>query len=237
MRDLLPTLATIAALGGAAAGGLVSWALKLWWEIRVNAASQKALAQFKHSLDNAAANASYDYQRRLQDFNLFVAKKHEVLAELHKRLLDATSQIVRFSQGGRDRALLLDTNADDASDYLENHAKIPRGKRAEILGSWETDREESLRLLYEYQDVMQGEHARRAWVKANNYRLGCDVYLPEQISQAAETLVVRLERLRVRTELEKPGAPKLYQEGEDVRRLFEELKSLTRTEMARSEFS
>lgn len=229
------SLLSIAFAIGGAAGGLAVALLKVWFEKRVNSSSERALAEFKHRLDSTTAAASFDYQRRLQEYNLFIAKKHQTLAELHELLLDAYSQISRWAQGGTDRVLLARHNYQDASDYLEKHTNVPKGKRSEIMDLWETDRDEALRLLYEFQDSMQGEYARRAWVKANNYRLGHELYLPEPISARADEFTKNLYAVWQRAELEGPGSATLRVAASNLNEPFVELRSMMRSEMMRGE--
>jgi hypothetical protein len=82
---ILPHIITVAAI----VSGAVSWLFKVIVEKRLDAAAQKAVAEFKHTLDGEAARAAFDYQRRLQNYNLFISKKHEVIANLHALVHDA----------------------------------------------------------------------------------------------------------------------------------------------------
>jgi hypothetical protein len=72
-------------------------------EKRVDAAANKALTEFKHNLDTAAAAAAFDYQRRLQDYNLFTGKRHEVIASVHALAYDlriTTSMYAKLVEAG-----------------------------------------------------------------------------------------------------------------------------------------
>ena len=232
-----PLLIAVSAAAGAAGGALIQWALRVWWETRVRVASEKALTKFKHDLETSSAAASFDYSRRLQDFNLFIAKKHETIAQLHELLLEASSQIVRFARDHRPaRAQLAGVNRDDAREYMENHASVPRGKVAEILDLWDTDRENALEVLYEYQDSMQGEYAERALEKAHNYRLSRDLYLPNDISTRSEHFLRRLRQLyRAATFGRGPAASDVYDEAGEIHKELGDLKTRMKEEMARSE--
>ena len=42
------------------------------------------LETYKHDLSLITENARFDYQRKIQDFNLYTIKKHERYVEIHK---------------------------------------------------------------------------------------------------------------------------------------------------------
>jgi hypothetical protein len=225
-----------AATAGATAGALASWGVKVWWENRVKTASSLALAKFQAELGGVAAAASFDYQRRLQDFNLFVTKKHDAIARLHELLLDAMSRVAHLASTQTTRAVLDHLNAADASHYLQHDANIPSGKRDEILSFWETNREHAVSLLYEYQDWMQPELAQRAWDKAHNERLRSDLYLPPDVSRAASELLHGLAMLLRQASVENGRpSPDTQHRAAAIHKELELLRALMRAEMARGE--
>ena len=192
MPDISALLAAVLAWVGTAFAGAVVWYAQQRAGARIKAKADTTLARFGHELDRAAAAANFDYQRKLQDFNLFIAKKHEVMAELYGLLIRANSEILRAAKGDRTVALLEDQHAEDVETYLRDHANVPTAKRKEILSHWQEDRTQAMKILNDYQESMQPEFARRALDKANNYRLHHELYLPDHIAEAVNDVTKNL---------------------------------------------
>jgi hypothetical protein len=239
LRNLFPYALGLVILAIASAWATVRWFPRAWLEQRLKQSSEQTLARFKHELESASAAASFDYSRRLQDFNLFIVKKHEAIAQLHGLLLEAMSQIVRFAQDERPpRAQLTNFGREDAGKYMAEDANVPRGMVADILALWDTERDKAIERLSAYQDDMQGEHAGRALEKAHNYRLRNDLYLPDEISEGAAQFLSRLRRLLQAARSERGhAAPDVYQEAGVIHTELAGLKVRMKEEMRRSELS
>jgi hypothetical protein len=164
------TVIPVAAAVGALAGGTVTWLLKAWAQSRLEASTQKKIAEFRSRLDATAAAAGFAYQRQLQAHNLFVTRKYDVVAELYSRILDAHSEFSRLIRGVRNVPMIAEMTAKDAERYMVDHAGIPEGLANEIAADWDS-RAEAVARFESFIDQMRPEHARRACVKANNYRL------------------------------------------------------------------
>lgn len=229
--EILPLLPYITAIATLVSGG-VTWVFKVLVEKRIESMTHRSIAGFQHSLDAVSRAAEFDYQRRLTDFNLFIEKKHAVIAQLYELAVDANSQILNAASGDRSIPVLHDTNEEDADAYLRDHAGVPAGKRAEILGLWESDRLRALEVLDSYQSEMQVELARRALVKANNFRIRSDLYLPDAISSAAIEVTSGLSSLL--QSINEGTATNLVVDSEYMHRLTR-LRILMKAEMARSE--
>jgi hypothetical protein len=81
-------------LAPAVVAAVVSWVFQLLAKGKVDSYFNQKLEQFKHDLGQVAAAAQFDYQRRLQDFNLFTERRNSVYAEMIGRLEGAFESLV-----------------------------------------------------------------------------------------------------------------------------------------------
>lgn len=222
---------------GGAAGAVVAWWFNTRWKAQYEARTQKELEAYKGELENARVAATFRYQQQLQDSSLYILKRHEALATLHTLFLDAVSKILRVDAGAHSIPRLEEVNAHDASIYMEKYAEVEifEGKRAEILRNWETDRLSSIQLLLDHLEKMRVEYAQRALVKANNFRLDHELYLPESVATAARDLqsLLQTKMLQIQPPLEVSGAwSSLVVDRDSILAAHEKLKGRARAALS-----
>jgi hypothetical protein len=214
---------------------LVLFLGKTWIESRFEESKQRRLATFQSQLDSTAAAARFNYERLLQDYNLFVVRKHETYAELYARILDVQSQIVLLIRAYREIPQIEDLAARDAERYMVEHANIPAGMAANIVSMWDSDRKEALRRFEQRLDSMKPEYARRAWTKANNYRLERELYLSDAVGRRAAEITTELFRMfQEREKVRKDSPASLHANTYEITQHVHQLKTLMREELLMS---
>lgn len=224
------TAVSAGALAGALSGGAVTWLLKAWIQSRLDVSTQQRVAEFQARLEATSAAASYEYQRELQAYNHFVARKYEVVAELYRRILDAQSHITRLVRGIPDVPDIGSLPKPDAERYMVEHANVPEGLAAEIAASWDR-REEAVSRFEAFLDQMRPEYARRAWAKANNYRLENELYLSDQAAESAREVTDILIRTFNEFYLQGGSNRRVRAAIEDLKPLVLRLKSLLQEDL------
>jgi hypothetical protein len=175
--DLLPFLGSLmAGLLGALAGLLV--------------AGRRATLERQNQSQLASAN--YEYSRGLQEHSQFIARKHEVVAELHVRLLDAYSTIMNIAQGRCILPRLDAANLDDVRKLMKDE-QVLMGVQGRVEELWDTDRAAASSALLEYLQEWKKEKALRGHVKAQNYLLNHQLYLSAATVKSVQRLLKHLE--------------------------------------------
>lgn len=113
---------------------------------KMEIAAQRAVETHKHELSQQAAFAAFEYQRRLTDFNLFVAKRHDTIARLHTLLLDAMSRAALLLESEQYVAVLDNVSIDDIAEYLAEE-KFSKRRSDEILALWNSDQSKARDLI------------------------------------------------------------------------------------------
>jgi hypothetical protein len=182
-----------ALIAGVLGGSGVGWLFRAWVQARFETTMQERVAEFRARLDAMTATAAFEHQRQLQTHSLFIAKKAEAVTELYHRVLDAQSQVSGVVRGERDIPDIGSMLPDDAERYMVDHAGLPAGLAAQIVSHWD-DRPKAVEMFETFLDDMRPEHARRAWVSANNYRLGHELFLSQSTAACASDLTGAIRR-------------------------------------------
>jgi hypothetical protein len=74
-----------------------------------------------------------------------------------------------------------------------DHAGVPTELAGEIAAEWD-NRDSAVAKFEEFLAMMRPEHARRAWVRANNYRLQHELYLSQPTAAFAAELTAAIRR-------------------------------------------
>jgi hypothetical protein len=178
--------------------GLSFRTFKTWLNSRITAGVQhqfnERLQEHKHTLEMAAEEAQFEYQRRIADFNLYSAKVHDSYAELWKRIRYAYSRVIDLRQ---ERSLEFEYyNADDVESRLTRE-EIPSGKRTAVLKIWNDDRPAGVKALNEVLRYKQLHNAVNGIIEANAAFLSNELYLSDEVSQLTGIFLVHLEHVRL----------------------------------------
>lgn len=76
----------ISALTGSAFGGFILYLPKVLFKGKVDSRYNKELAAFNAAIAKEAADRQEDFQRKIYDFTLYAAKKHELYPEIFKQI-------------------------------------------------------------------------------------------------------------------------------------------------------
>jgi len=194
MATELPAIISIAVTAGTAAAGVVVFMYKTWFKARIDHASQRTLAEFKHHLDSLGEAARFDYQRQITDFNRYAEKRHECYAELWKLLRTAQGRIVELAE-----------TADQEFSYYDHtdverlllKTEIPSGKRSEIQEVWKSDRGLGIQMLNQVLASAALHEADRAYRIASNCFVENELYLSDPVNEAVRNCLLRLDTLLV----------------------------------------
>lgn len=125
--------------------------LTLYWRERVKnvarEATEKALADYKHSHDQELANINASYQRQLHDFGLFAERRNRVYAKTYSLL-----EIARSGYARRFGVLTQTQNFSKSPEVDLRHlartlTAISEGERANLNGALDEGRLEAARVI------------------------------------------------------------------------------------------
>jgi hypothetical protein len=175
----------------------LGWGLKLYVERivsgRVDTAFQKQLESHKHELEVAADTARFQLQERLAEFSLYVAKKHQVAAELYALFRIAHGRIYGLS-GLRMELTFEEFNRDDISEYMTRN-EVPKGKQDEILTLWDADKARAIESLRPYLRMLDIQWAVKGFAEAKNCAYKNELYLSDEAIARMNDLIDRLSEL------------------------------------------
>jgi hypothetical protein len=197
-------LVALAGITAALVGGISGW-IGSWLQARLARRTQAELAA-----------ANFRYSGQLQDLSLFAAKKHEVVAELYKRLVDATSKLVSRTRGISSRPMLELMNLTDVKRYMDSE-QVLDAVQQDVLTRWPTDRYEAEERLLEHLSKFELENAQRSFQLVKNYYLNHDIYLGASTRETLWLVIGKLGALMMQlrppkgvpAELLAPGEPDL----------------------------
>ncbi|RZT23129.1 hypothetical protein [Fictibacillus sp. BK138] len=81
----------------------------------------------------------FDLQRKVHDFQLFAAKKHEEYADLYSTLHVATDELLNFTSWFKEYPSFQGYTENELDNYLEQHNLI-QSHKLRIKSLWETDK-------------------------------------------------------------------------------------------------
>lgn len=140
---------------------------------------------------------SYQFEKRMADFNFFNKKKFEVYPKLHNKITLADSRIKSLRDISHTRDFISSgDNAKDILDYMTLR-KFPNGKIEEILKTWQEDKRRASDEIHSYERVFNEGDARKCFSDANNYYWFSILYLSDSIKDKARILLKNLHSLLI----------------------------------------
>ncbi len=175
------TAVVLAPVLGAFAGAFTGWL----------AAERKATLERLNQAALAATN--YEYSKGLQEHSQFIAKKHDVVPELHKLLVDAHSTILNIALGRLMKPELNVANVRDVQKFMDEE-QVLLGVQEKVVALWDTDRRQASEILLGTLAEFQKELALRSLIKARNYLLNHQLYVSASTFDLAKEWLEHLER-------------------------------------------
>lgn len=174
-------------------------ASRTWIVSRVEGAVKssfaKQLESHKSELLLTAEAARFDYQRRFQDFALFVAKKHEANARLYRSLLETEGRVSDLlPQSFQYSPTFDDFNESDLENFLKEQ-EYPSAKCEEIIGLFRTSRSQAVEAFLEYRDTVRRWKAQKSKDRATRYYLFNALYLSQEVAGLCEKVLIAFQRI------------------------------------------
>jgi hypothetical protein len=167
----------------------------------------KRLEDHRHMLDLAAEAAKFDLQRRLADFGLYAAKKHEAAGKIWEGLRVAHGAVTSL-RGLTRESTMEDYNEEDLRTAFSG-LRMPRGKQEEILAEWRKSPAAALASAQPYLRMLRVQYAERLLTEARNTIYLNELYLTDEVVAAIDPLVGALNDWMVHIELPPgPGEPR-----------------------------
>jgi hypothetical protein len=170
------------------------WFLKRYIEHlvagRVNTEFAKQLENHKHQLALAADAARFDYQRRLSEFNLYAARKHQIAAEVYEKFRIAHGRI-RGLTGLSTQLTFEEYNVADITEYMSGRG-VPKGKQDEVVALWSVDRSHAIGILRPYLRMLTIQEAERSFAEAKNCAYSNELYVSDTVIAKMNDLIGQL---------------------------------------------
>ena len=155
---------------------------------------EKQLESHKNELLLIAEATRFDYQRRFQDFALFVAKKHDANARLYRSLLEAEGRVSDLlPQSFQYSPTFDDFDETDLENFLKEQ-EYPSAKRKEIVDLFRTSKSRAVEAFLEYRDTVKRFKAQKARDRATRYYLFNALYLSKDVTELGEKVLLAFQR-------------------------------------------
>ena len=184
------------AIGAAAATATtilaIAWPILGPWieklvDRRLDYVSASRLETHKQKLDVLTEQARYDFQKKLANVGLHVARRHRSYAEAY-RACRVAHGLIANQRGLRKYPTFEEYNRDDVVAYLTAR-DAPKGFIQEILAMWETDRQTAKSRLGPYARMLELQGAENAFIKAKNELYLNELYFSETVIKACNEFV------------------------------------------------
>ena len=198
MSEIINSLGSWVALAIVFTAPIWAPVLRSWLDRRVSGQVQhgfdRRLEQHKHELSLAAETARFELQRQATSYARFIARRHEVYAELWSQLISAQGRTLDLTRLGDQGFEYFDDT--DVVGYLERRG-IPAGERSRTVEIWRRSRSEGVIALNEATRATNWHEAIGAFMEANNVLVKNELYLSDEVAGAVKTVLLELEELRV----------------------------------------
>ncbi len=178
---------------------LVIYLFKKYYEKKIEITLQQKLESYKQELTIATENAKFDYQRKIQDFNLFATKKHEVYGEMNKLMLIAEGKILNL-YGLRTELKYEEYNSNDFQNLMEKE-RFPNGKISEIIDLInQGDREKAIQNMRHFRRIKEFQDSSNSLINARNYFWASNFYFSNEVEKELKIIFDKLSALFIRQE-------------------------------------
>jgi hypothetical protein len=152
---------------------------------------QKKLVDHKHELDILTENVRFDYQKKIQEYGLYLVKRHEKYLELHQLIQEAYGWLDSL-YGFRRGSTYEEHNKVDILAIMEQE-NFPKGKIEEITVVWDRDgKDKAIGLMKKFLRLIEFRKTEAAIIKARNFYFISNLFFSEKISKLTKRLVDNL---------------------------------------------
>lgn len=178
---------------------LLFFILRKYFGTKIDTAFKKNIEKYKQELLVATEHSKFDFQRKIQDFNLFTSKKHEVYGELNKLLLIAENYITGLF-GFRTELSYEEFDKIDLKKVMENSG-FPNGKINQILNTIdEGNRIEAIIMMKKFLGLKEFRDSNNALINARNYFWSSIFYFSDKVESLVKDILSKLTSLLVKQE-------------------------------------
>jgi hypothetical protein len=154
---------------------------------------EEKIVKYQHDLNLVTENAKLDIQRKIYDFNLYSSKKHEIYAELYKKVLIAHGQITGL-MGFRKSINLNFLDKSYIIEFLKNN-NFNENDITELSHDWDLNRKTQVDKITKYLRNKEINEADSKLVEANNYYLESKLYMSNKIDNISNELIDEIRKL------------------------------------------
>lgn len=180
-------------------GLLTRTLVRRWAVASVDSRFARRLEEYRHELEIEAESVRFNHRRQLENFHILIHARHDRYSELFEKILKADGRI-RGLRGLRRSPTFEDYSATDFDEFM-THRGVPSGKREEILGYLDKDRDKAIEELRSYLRTVEPQRARGKWQEARNFLLANELYLSDEVREQAETVLGLLDEYLIAVEL------------------------------------
>ena len=178
---------------------LIIFIFKKYYGTKIENTFQRSMESYKQELIVATENAKFDFQRKIQDFNLFTTKKHEVYGELNKLLVIAEGNILNL-YGLRTELSYEEYNKNDLTNLMEKEG-FPEGKMNEIIKLFEVgDKYKAILLMKHFLRIKEFRDANNVLITARNFFWASIFYFSNEVEEKIKIIFEKLAALLIRQE-------------------------------------
>jgi len=152
------------------------------------------LSEHKHSLELITESAKFDYQKKLADFNLFAAKKHDNVTKLYALLVEAKGAVATFTSVIQNYNSGEDWNTVDFTAFLEK-CTISAGQREDYLTRWAANPKSIKEEIIELQQLQRDATANNAIINCNNQSIYTQIYVSASVNEDVHQFILKLWEL------------------------------------------
>ena len=194
-------------------------------------ATERALADYKHTHDAELAALNASHQRQLQQFGLYTTKRHATYGALYRRMRIASDAYGSLS-GLTVSPDFRRYTVEDATAYFARH-KVPSSATRAIIAAFENGKAPEAAILLDKLDTHVKVHfAAKAFAGAKNIEAAREMYLSDAVRTQMEVFRSATARFSVVVEREDGLDPKELEKKEAMQEAVQGMFRLMREEMA-----
>jgi len=173
---------------------IIIFALKKYLGDKVDHYFQEKITLFSHQLDLATEAERFNYQRKIQDFNLYNVKKHENYIRLYELLLEAESRILGIY--GFKTELAYEEHNEVDFKRIMTEEKFPEGKIEEIFGIWKNrGKEDAIKEMKKFFRLIEIKKADNSFWALKNHFMISKLYLSDTMDVKFDSFLTSIGSL------------------------------------------